>query len=59
VGGGVIGALIGQAFDGTVLPIALGYVGLSAVALVLVLIAERGRLFGKGERAAGRGLPAH
>jgi MFS transporter, DHA1 family, multidrug resistance protein len=42
---GLIGALIGQAFDGTVTPIAAGYFLTSATALVVVLIAEKGRLF--------------
>lgn len=46
LGGGVVGALIGQAFDGTVTPLAAGFFGVAAVALGLVLIAERGRLFG-------------
>ena len=46
VGGAVIGALIGQSFNGTVLPLALGYCGLSAIAILFVLIAEKGRLFG-------------
>jgi DHA1 family bicyclomycin/chloramphenicol resistance-like MFS transporter len=45
LGGGVIGALIGQAFDGTVTPLAAGFCGVSLVALVLVLIAEKGKLF--------------
>jgi DHA1 family bicyclomycin/chloramphenicol resistance-like MFS transporter len=48
VGGGVIGALIGQAYDGTVLPLAAGFAGVSLVALIFVLIAEKGRLFGVG-----------
>ncbi len=43
--GALIGAGIGQAFDGTVLPLALGYAGLGLVALGLVLVAEEGRLF--------------
>ena len=34
-----------RAFDGTVRPLALGFLGLGAVALLLVLWAERGRLF--------------
>ncbi|MEO5324230.1 multidrug effflux MFS transporter [Mesorhizobium sp. CC13] len=46
VGGGLIGALIGQAFDGTVRPLAAGYCGVALLGLVMVLIAERGRLFG-------------
>jgi len=45
LGGGIVGALIGQAFDGTVTPLAAGFWGVSIVALVLVLIAEKGRLF--------------
>ena len=45
VGGGVIGALIGQAFDGTVAPLAGGYFVAAVIALVMTLIAEKGRLF--------------
>jgi DHA1 family bicyclomycin/chloramphenicol resistance-like MFS transporter len=45
VGGGVIGATIGQLFDGTTTPLAAGFCTVSIVALVFVLIAERGRLF--------------
>jgi len=51
VGGGLIGAALGQAFDGTVTPLAAGFCGLSTVALMMVLMAEGGRLFGKGEAA--------
>ena len=46
VGGGLIGALIGQSFDGTVMPLAAGYVSVSVLGLMMVLIAERGKLFG-------------
>lgn len=45
VGGGVVGALIGQAFDGTVAPLAGGYFVAAVIALVMTLIAEKGRLF--------------
>lgn len=48
VGGGIVGALIGQAYDGTVFPLAAGYAMVSAVAVAMVLIAEKGRLFGVG-----------
>ena len=48
VGGGIVGALIGQAYDGTVFPLAAGYALVSAVAVAMVLIAEKGRLFGVG-----------
>jgi MFS transporter, DHA1 family, multidrug resistance protein len=43
--GAVLGALLDRAFDGTVLPISLGFLGYGVLALGLVLIAERGRLF--------------
>jgi len=42
---GLLGALIGLAFDGTIVPLAAGYFVTSVVALVLVLLAEHGRLF--------------
>ena len=42
LGGGVIGAVIGQLFDGTVTPLAAGFCGVSALALVFVLIAREG-----------------
>ncbi|MFC6487664.1 multidrug effflux MFS transporter [Nitratireductor sp. GCM10026969] len=45
LGGGIIGALIGQAFNDTLTPLAGGYFAVSFAAIVLVLIAERGRLF--------------
>jgi len=45
VAAGFIGALIGLAFDGTIVPLAAGYFIASVVALALVLLAERGRLF--------------
>lgn len=44
-GGSLVGALIGQSFDGTDTPMALGFLIVSLAAIVLVLIAERGRLF--------------
>lgn len=45
MGGGLIGAGIGQAFDGTVMPLSAGYFLAALFALVMVLIAEKGRLF--------------
>jgi len=44
-GGGLIGAAIGQQYDGTITPMAAGYFFCGVVALMLVLVAERGRLF--------------
>lgn len=43
--GSVIGALIGQAFDGTVRPLAAGFFTVAVIGLIFVLIAERGKLF--------------
>ena len=45
LGGGIIGALIGQAFDGSVTPLSAGYFGAALFALGCVLVAEKGRLF--------------
>ncbi len=45
VGGALIGAGIGQAFDGTALPMVAGYFTVSIIGLVFVLIAEKGKLF--------------
>lgn len=44
-GGGVIGAFIGLAFDGTVRPITAAFCIVSFAALLLVLAGERGQLF--------------
>ncbi|MBK3400623.1 MULTISPECIES: multidrug effflux MFS transporter [Methylobacterium] len=44
------GLLVGQSFDGTVTPLAVGYCALSGLALATVLWTERGRLFGAGAR---------
>jgi len=45
MGGGIIGAAIGQSFDGTTVPLAIGFCGVASIGLVMVLIAEKGRLF--------------
>lgn len=44
-GGSLIGAAIGQAYDGTALPMVAGYFTVSLIGLVFVLIGERGVLF--------------
>ncbi len=44
-GGAVLGTMIGQAYDGSILPIAAGYFILGAASLGCVLIAEKGTLF--------------
>jgi len=52
VGGALLGLIIGQLFDGTVIPIAGGYAVMGLCALACILIAEKGRLFGVGEAYA-------
>lgn len=44
-GGGVIGTIIGQAYNGTVTPLAAGFCIVSILAFAMVFIAERGKLF--------------
>lgn len=44
-GGGIIGAIIGQSYNGTTLPLVTGFCVLSLIGLVFVLIAEKGKLF--------------
>ena len=41
----LIGYEVGQRFDGTVIPLTLGFVGCGLAALLIVTITERGRLF--------------
>jgi DHA1 family bicyclomycin/chloramphenicol resistance-like MFS transporter len=53
--GGVIGALIGRAYDGTVLPLSLGMLVLSAAAFCVLALAVRGNLFGRREAEAMSG----
>ena len=50
--GVILGLVIGQSFNGTVLPLTLGYFGLGLAALLVVLITERGKLF-RAHHAAG------
>ncbi|MFN4207647.1 MAG: multidrug effflux MFS transporter [Agrobacterium albertimagni] len=45
IGGSIIGAAIGQAFDGTALPMVAGFFVVSVIGLIFVLIGEKGRLF--------------
>lgn len=44
-GGALIGAMIGQAFHGTTVPLYVGFLGAGLVALAVILVTERGRLF--------------
>jgi len=43
--GALLGAFVGQSFDGTVLPLGVGYVVFSLLAVLTVLWTEKGRLF--------------
>jgi len=45
-GGALLGFLVGQQFDGTTVPLSVGFTVYGTLALVVVLVAERGRLFG-------------
>lgn len=45
VGGALLGFFIGQHFDGTVVPLTLGFSLCGLAALAIVLVVERGRLF--------------
>jgi DHA1 family bicyclomycin/chloramphenicol resistance-like MFS transporter len=54
VGGAALGALIGYVYDGTVVPVAAGFFCLGLLAIVCVLIAERGKLFGVGSQYGAR-----
>ena len=50
--GATLGFLIARAYDGTVLPLALGYAGCGAATILILLVTERGRLFGARPAAA-------
>lgn len=50
VGGAILGTITGQFFDGTLTPIASGYFVLGVAAILCVLVAERGKLFGVGQQ---------
>jgi DHA1 family bicyclomycin/chloramphenicol resistance-like MFS transporter len=39
----VLGSVVGQAYDGTVVPLGLGYLSLGAATLVIIYLTERGR----------------
>ena len=43
--GALLGLIVGQAFDGTVIPLGVGFLLLGVVGLLVVLWTERGRLF--------------
>ncbi len=51
VGGAILGTITGQFFNGTLTPVASGYFTLGLAAILCVLVAEKGKLFGVGEAA--------
>jgi DHA1 family bicyclomycin/chloramphenicol resistance-like MFS transporter len=52
VGGALLGTYIGQHFDGTLIPNAIGYTVMGLAVLTCILIAEKGKLFGVGAQYA-------
>jgi DHA1 family bicyclomycin/chloramphenicol resistance-like MFS transporter len=50
--GGVIGAAIGQTYDGTVLPLSIGFLALSLASFATIAVVERGRLFGRRDASS-------
>ncbi|PHY13617.1 MFS transporter [Caulobacter sp. B11] len=52
IGGALFGFWIGQLFDGTVVPLTLGFTGFGVAGLIAVLVTEKGRLFHAGSSAA-------
>ncbi|RYY23340.1 MAG: Bcr/CflA family efflux MFS transporter [Sphingomonadales bacterium] len=45
MGSAVIGALVGQAFDGTTVPLYIGFFSLGLLSIAIIAITERGRMF--------------
>ncbi len=54
LGAALIGAYIGQAYDGTTVPLYTGFTIMGLAALIIVLIAERGRLFRAAHETTAR-----
>ena len=48
IGGALLGLAVGQAFDGTIVPMVAGFAGFGAAAVAVLLVTERGKLFGVG-----------
>jgi DHA1 family bicyclomycin/chloramphenicol resistance-like MFS transporter len=45
MGAAVLGAVVGQSFDGTAVPLYMGFAGLGLTALLIIFVTEKGRLF--------------
>jgi DHA1 family bicyclomycin/chloramphenicol resistance-like MFS transporter len=54
-GGALVGAVIGRLFNGTTVPLAAGALCCGLLAVVLVLFAEKGRLFRRHHVATATG----
>ncbi len=54
--GSLLGFAIGQGFDGSATPMAVGFLAMGVIALIFVLVAEKGRLFRSAH--APRPVPA-
>lgn len=52
--GGVLGAAIGLAYNGTVLPLSLGFLILSLMSFATIILTERTRLFGRMEQSSAQ-----
>ena len=48
IGGALLGLAVGQSFNGTLVPMVAGFASFGALALLILLATERGRLFGRG-----------
>ncbi|MCP1199458.1 multidrug effflux MFS transporter [Notoacmeibacter sp. MSK16QG-6] len=48
--GGIVGTIVGQLWNGDLLPVAAGFAAVSISTLVIVMIGERGRLFDSSGR---------
>ena len=57
--GALLGSLLDRAYDGTVRPLALGFLGYGIIALGIVLWSEHGRLFSPPPAAEVEAAPAH
>jgi DHA1 family bicyclomycin/chloramphenicol resistance-like MFS transporter len=57
-GGAIVGALIGRLFNGTTVPLVAGALVCGAVALGVVLTAEKGRLFQRHQGSGGMEVEA-
>jgi DHA1 family bicyclomycin/chloramphenicol resistance-like MFS transporter len=53
VAGAILGTVTAQAFDGTVFPVCVTFLGAAVLTLFGILIAERGKLFGVGQQYRG------